>query len=41
MENGVGLLAALIQYLHGFFRGQYAQFDFAPLSLTFDLIHDW
>jgi len=40
MENGVGLLAALIQYLHGFFRGEYAQFNFAPLSLTFDLIHN-
>src|SRR5271157_2754914 len=41
MENGIGLLAALIQELHGFFRGEDEQFDFAPLSLTFDLIHDW
>ena len=41
MENGVGLLDALIQYLHGFFRWEDEQFNFAPLSLTFDFIHNW
>src|SRR5271157_1373205 len=41
MENGVGLLGALIQEFHGFFRWEDEQFNFAPLSLTFDLIHDW
>jgi len=41
MENGVGLLDALIQELHGFFRWEDEQFNFAPPSLTSDLIHDW
>ena len=41
MENGVGLLDVLIQGLHGFFRWEDEQFNFAPLGLTFDLIHDW
>ena len=41
MENGVGLLAALIQNSHGFFRWQDEQFNFAPLSRTFNLIHNW
>src|SRR5271165_2144270 len=41
MENSVGAFGVLIQYLHGFFRGEDSQFNFAPLSLTFDLIHDW
>src|ERR1019366_6160337 len=40
MENGVGLLDALIQYLHGFFRWEDDQLNFAPLSLTFNLIHN-
>jgi hypothetical protein len=31
----------LIQELHGFFRWEDEQFNFAPLSLTFHLIHDW
>ena len=35
------LLAVLIQELHGFFRWEDEQFNFAPLSLTFDLIHNW
>ena len=34
MENGVGLLDALIQYLQGFLRWEDEQFNFAPLSLT-------
>src|SRR5271157_775757 len=41
MENGVGLLDVLIQELHGFLRWQDEQFNLAPLSLTFHLIHDW
>ena len=41
MENGIGLLDALIQELHGFFRWEDDQFNFAPPSLTSDLIHDW
>src|SRR5271169_4401482 len=40
MENGISLLDALIQKLHGFFRWDDSQFNFAPPSLTFDLIHD-
>ena len=38
MENGVGAFGAPIQELHGFFRGEDEQFNFAALSLTFDLI---
>src|SRR3974390_2607191 len=41
MENGIGVFGALIQKRHGFFGWEDAQFNFAPLSLTFDLIHDW
>jgi len=41
MENGIGIFGTLIQELHGFFRWEDDQLDFAPLSLTFDLIHDW
>src|ERR1035437_5881065 len=41
MENGIGLLDAFIQALHGLFRWEDEQFNFAPRSLTFDLIHDW
>jgi hypothetical protein len=40
MENGVGASGAPIQNLHGLFRRKDEQFDFAPLSLTFDLLHD-
>ena len=41
MENCVGARGVLIQELHGFFRWEDEQFNFAPLSLTFHLIHDW
>src|SRR6516225_501801 len=41
MENCVGLLSAFIQEFHGFFRWEDEQFNFAPLGLTFDLIHHW
>jgi hypothetical protein len=41
MENGIGLLEALIQELHGFFRWDESAIQLAPLSLTFDLIDDW
>src|SRR5271165_108563 len=41
MENGIGVFGTLIQELHGFFRWEDDQLDFAPLSLTFDLIHHW
>src|SRR5215472_15041643 len=41
MKKGVGLLGALIQNFQGFFRWEDEQFNFAPLGLTFDLIHDW
>ncbi len=40
MENGIGRLDVLIQELHGFLRWDDEQFHSAPLSLTFDLIHD-
>jgi len=40
MENGIGLLDVLIQELHGFLRWDDEQFNSAPPSLTFDLIHD-
>src|ERR1035438_5387836 len=41
MENGVGVFGAPIQEVHGFFRWEDEQFNFTPLSLTFDLIHGW
>src|SRR5580704_12834864 len=41
MENGVGASGAPIQEFHGLFRWKDEQFNFAPLSLTFDLIHNW
>jgi hypothetical protein len=41
MENGVGTFGVPIQELHGFFRWDDEQFNFAPLSLAFDLIHNW
>ena len=41
MENSVGAFDVPIQELHGFFRWEDEQVNFAPLSLTFDLIHDW
>jgi hypothetical protein len=41
MENCVGASGVSIQELHGFFRWQDEQFNLAPLSLTFDLIHHW
>jgi hypothetical protein len=41
MENGVGASCVPIQERHGFFRWEDEQFNFAPLSLTSDLIHDW
>jgi len=41
MENGIGVFGVPIQYLHGFFRWEDEQFNFAPPSLTSDLIHDW
>ena len=41
MENGVGVFGAPIQELHGFFRWEGEQFNFAPSSLASDLIHDW
>ena len=40
MENCVGAFGVPIQELHGFLRWQDEQFNLAPLSLTFDLIHD-
>ena len=40
MENGVGAFGVPIQDLHGFLRWQDEQFNFAPLGLRFDLIHD-
>jgi len=39
MENGVGLFEVLIQVLHGLFRWENDQFDFAAPSLTPDLVH--
>jgi hypothetical protein len=41
MENGVGAFGVPIQVPHGVFRGEDEQFNFAPLCLTSDLIHDW
>ncbi len=41
MENGVGVSGAPIQNLHGLFGREDEQFNFAPPSLTSDLIHDW
>src|ERR1035437_5054177 len=41
MENGIGIFCASLQEIHGFFRWEDDQFNFAPLSFTSDLIHDW
>jgi hypothetical protein len=40
MENGLGVFVAPLQELYGFFRWEDDQFNFAPLSLTSNLIHD-
>jgi len=32
MENGIGVFGVLIPYLHGFFRWEDEQFNFAPLG---------
>ena len=41
MKNGVRAFGVPIQNLHGYFRWEDEQFNFAPLSLTFDLIRNW
>src|ERR1039457_5653373 len=40
MENVIGAFCAPLQEIHGFFRWEDDQFNFAPLSLTSDPIHD-
>jgi hypothetical protein len=40
MENGIGIFFAPLQELYGFFGWEDDQFNFAPLCLASNLIHD-
>ena len=40
MENVIGAFCAPLQEIHGFFRWEDDQFNFAPLCFASNLIHE-